>query len=91
MLTFISFMTKKVLAPSQENGRKLLRALRYMAHTSQMVLTLGYRGVPTLSVFIDASFAVHTDKKSHTGVMTTLGIGALHKEHRTEDQHNIFV
>ena len=34
MLTFISFMTKRVLAPTVEDGRKLLRALRYLAHTS---------------------------------------------------------
>ena len=78
LLTFISFMTKKVLSPTHEDGRKLLRALRYLAHTSDVVLTLGYRGVPTIHVFIDASFAVHTDKKSHTGVMSSLGVGAFY-------------
>ena len=71
-------MTKKVLSPTHEDGRKLLRALRYLAHTSDVVLTLGYRGVPTIHVFIDASFAVHTDKKSHTGVMSSLGVGAFY-------------
>ena len=35
-----------------------------MAHNSDAVLTLGYRGVPSLYVFIDASFATHTDMKS---------------------------
>ena len=75
---FIAFMTKKVLSPTQEDGRKLLRALRYMAHTSGAVLTLGYRGVPSLHVFIDASFATHTDMKSHTGVLCTLGTGAMY-------------
>ena len=78
MLTFVSFMTKKVLAPTQEDGRKLLRALRYMARTSDVVLTLSYRGVPSLQVYIDASFATHPDMKSHTGVFCTLGTGALY-------------
>ena len=78
LLTFVAFMTKKVLAPTHEDGRKLLRALRYMAHTSDVVLTLGYRGVPSLHVFIDASFATHTDMKSHTGVICTLGTGAFY-------------
>ena len=78
LLTFVALMTKKVLAPTHENGRKLLRALRYMAHTSDVVLTLGYRGVPSLYVFIDALFATHTDMKSHTGVLCTLGTGAFY-------------
>ena len=42
MLTFISFMTKRVLAPTVEDGRKLLRAMRYLAHTSKLELTLGF-------------------------------------------------
>ena len=84
LLTFISFMTKKVLSPTQEDGRKLLRALRFMAHTSDAVLTLGYRGVPSLYVFIDASFATHTDMKSHTGVFCTLGTGALYTKSTTQ-------
>ena len=78
LLTFMSFMTKKVLNPTEEDGRKLLRALRFLAHSSDAVLTLGYRGVPSLYVYIDASFATHTDMKSHTGVLCTLGTGAFY-------------
>ena len=80
LLTLIAYMTKKVTNPTQEDGRKLLRALRYMADTSDMVLTLGYRGVPSLHVYIDASFATHTDMKSHTGVLCTLGTGAFYSK-----------
>jgi hypothetical protein len=37
------------------------------------------RGNPdmTLEAFVDASFAVHHDMKSHTGVVITLGSGAI--------------
>jgi hypothetical protein len=78
LLTFISFMTKRVLNPTIEDGRKLLRALRYLATTSQLQLTLGFTGKPVISIYIDASFGVHPDKKSHTGVMTTMGRGAFY-------------
>ena len=84
LLTFISFMTKRVLHPTQEDGRKLLRALHYLAHTSKLGLTLGYIGKPTISVYIDASFGVHQDRKSHTGVFTTLGRGAVYTKSTTQ-------
>ena len=78
LLTFVSFMTKRVLAPTVEDGRKLLRALRYLAHTSKLELTLSFKGTPHVSAYVDASFTVHPDKKSHTGVMATLGTGAFY-------------
>ena len=84
VLTFISFMTKRVLHPTQEDGRKLLRALHYLARTSELDLTLGYTGAPTISVYIDASFGVHQDRKSHTGVFTTLGRGAVYTKSTTQ-------
>ena len=85
MQTFIAFIEKKVLSPTQEDGRKLLRALRYMAHSSDAVLTLGYRGVPSLHAYIDASFATHTDMKSHTGVLYTLGTGAFYTKSTSQN------
>lgn len=78
LLTFIAFMTKRVLQPTQEGGRKLLRALRYMARTSHLYPTLGYSAPPSISIYINASFAVHHDKKSHTEVMATLDTGAFY-------------
>jgi hypothetical protein len=32
MRTFVSYMTKRVLSPTVEDGKKLLRALRYLTH-----------------------------------------------------------
>ena len=43
MLTFASFMTNRVLAPTVEDGRKLLRALRVLAHTSKIQTTTATR------------------------------------------------
>jgi hypothetical protein len=84
LLTFIAFMTKRVLHPTHEDGRKLLRALQYLTHTSDLSLTLGFKGTPTLSVYIDASFGVHQDRESHSGVFTTMGRGATYTKSTTQ-------
>ena len=84
LLTFIAFMTKRVLHPTHEDGKMLLRALQYLTHTSDLSLTLGFKGVPTLSVYIDASFGVHQDRKSHSGVFTTMGRGATYTKSTTQ-------
>ena len=60
-----------------------MRAM-YMAHTSSLTLTLGYTGPPVISIYIDAPFGVHQDKKSHTGVMPTLGAGAFYTKSTTQ-------
>jgi Reverse transcriptase (RNA-dependent DNA polymerase) len=84
LLTFIAFMTKRVLHPTHEDGKKLLRALQYLTHTPDLSLTLGLKGAPTLSVYIDASFGVHQDRKSHSGVFTTMGRGATYTKSTTQ-------
>jgi ribonuclease HI len=84
MITFSSFMTKKVLCPTVEDGRKLLRAIYYLRSTADLTLKLGYKGEPQVSVFIDASFAVHDDYKSHSGTVVTLGTGAFYTKSTTQ-------
>ena len=71
-------MTKRVLAPTIEDGRKLLRAIAYLQETAKLDLRLGIKGALQASVYIDASFAVHDDMKSHSGTAITLGHGAYY-------------
>ena len=78
VITFVSYMTKRVLSPTIEDGRKLLRAVAYLRHTSELDLRLGIKGALQVSVYIDASFAVHDDMKSHSGTAVTLGHGAYY-------------
>ena len=78
VISFISYMTKRVLAPTIVDGRKLLRAISYLQETAKLDLRLGIRGALQVSVYIDASFAVHDDMKSHSGTAITLGYGAYY-------------
>jgi hypothetical protein len=35
------------------------------------------RGTPTVTAYVDASYGVHPDMKSHTGCLVTLGAGPI--------------
>ena len=75
LLTTISFLSKRVSNPTQEDWRKLQRALNYLDNTKTQRLRLGMTTPMTIRTYIDASFAVHSDFKSHTGICITMGIG----------------
>jgi Reverse transcriptase (RNA-dependent DNA polymerase) len=84
LVTLVSFLTKRVLHPTVEDAKKLARGVAYIRNTLHIKLQLACIGYPHLQVYIDASFAIHSDKKSHTGVMTTLGRGAMYTKSTTQ-------
>ena len=72
LLTAVSFLTTRTTAPTVADHKKLERAIKYLRGTP----TLGLRFKPSeinVTGFIDASFAVHVDYKSHTGLCVQLG------------------
>ena len=78
ILTTVSFLSKKVLHPTLECWGKLTRVLSYLEETKDLKLTLGATFPLVIRTYIDASFAVHPDSKSHTGVCVSLGIGCFY-------------
>jgi hypothetical protein len=52
--------------------------MRYLRETATLPLTLEADPSNTLHWWVDASFAVHPDMKSHTGAVLSLGRGALY-------------
>ena len=60
---------------------KLIRALRYLYGASDESLVLNMNEAIdekiTLHVYIDASYGVHENQKSHSGMIITLGEGAI--------------
>ena len=72
LLTAVSFLTTRTHAPSAEDRKKLERALKYLRGTAE----LGLRFKPVnnnVTGYVDASFAVHMDYKSHTGLCVQFG------------------
>jgi len=77
--TAVSFLTKRVRAPDEHDWGKLKRVLRYLKGTMHMKLTLSVDSMTTICWYVDASYGAHMDLKGHTGMMMTLGKGAVMK------------
>ena len=55
---------------------KLIRMMKYLNGTKELKLKLRADDLKVIKWFVDASFAVHPDFKSHTGAVMTFGKGA---------------
>jgi hypothetical protein len=75
----IPFLCTRVQAPDDDDWKKMLRMLKYLDLTKDLVLTLeaGSGKIVMCKWHLDAAFAVHKDMKSHTGAVLTLGKGAV--------------
>jgi hypothetical protein len=63
LLTAVSFLCTCVQAPDEDNWKKLGRCLTYLEHNKDLKYTLSW----VIRWWVDASYAVHPDMKSHTG------------------------
>jgi len=79
ILCAVSFLTTRVQAPTEQDSSKLFRLIRYLNATRELGMVLGEDedGNYHLSAYVDASFGVHVDGKSHTGMFITLGRGPI--------------
>ena len=73
----IAVLSTRVLNPTESDWKKLVRLMQYLSGTLEMMLTLSADNLRVVKWYVDASFAVHPDYKSHTGAVMTLGSGAV--------------
>merc|ERR1712157_627754 len=78
ILTGVAFLTTRVKAPDEDDLKKLIRVIKYLRATKDLVLTLESYRNNTIHWWVDAAFAVHHDMKSHTGGMLSMGKGAIY-------------
>lgn len=76
--TPVSFLTTRVRNPDIDDWKKLGRCLRFLRDTRTDPLTLQADGSGVIRWWVDASFAVHGDMRSHTGAMMTMGKGCAY-------------
>jgi hypothetical protein len=77
--TSVSFLCTRVKKPDVDDYKKLARVMKYLRSTIDMPLTLEADGTTMIVKWhIDASYAVHTDMRSHTGGSMTLGKGTMY-------------
>jgi hypothetical protein len=73
----ISFLSTRVQTPDEDDWSKLLRVLKYLNGTSHLGIALQCDQQIKIKSFIDASYGIHGDFKSHSGMVITLGKGPI--------------
>ena len=71
-----TLLCTRVRSPNESDWKKLIRLMEYLNGTRKDVLTLRIDDLTVLKWYVDASFAVHPDFKSHTGACASYGTGA---------------
>lgn len=76
ILTAVSFLSTRVQSPTKADESKLSRVLKYLKHTgARSIRLVKQQDYPT--AYVDASYGVHADYRSHTGIVITLGQGPI--------------
>jgi len=73
----IMFLCTRVSRSTKEDWGKLRRVLQYINGTIDEVLTIGADTMGVLQTWVDASYGVHADMRSHTGGLMSFGLGAV--------------
>jgi hypothetical protein len=73
----IAFLSTRVKSPDEQDWFKLTKMMCFLKNTENDVLTLNSDELCNITWHLDAAFAVHNDKKSHTGATMSLGGGAI--------------
>ena len=77
ILTAISFLARRVQSPDVDDEKKLHRVVRYIRGSRELGLRLSAESV-SIFAYVDASYGVHSDMKSHTGAVIGLGKGPIY-------------
>ena len=65
------------MSSTEIDWKKLIRLLEYLKGTKDLKLRLCADNLRVIKWYVDASYAVHPDYKSHTGAVMTMGRGAV--------------
>ena len=74
----VSFLCTRVQSPDTDDWKKLGRCLTFLRDTKDDPFTLAADGSCMIRWWVDASYAVHPDMKSHTGATMSLGQGCVY-------------
>jgi hypothetical protein len=74
----VSFLNTRLVKPDEDDYKKLVRVVKYLDTTVDMPLVLAADDTGKIRWWIDASFAVHEDMKSHTGGTMSMGKGSIY-------------
>jgi hypothetical protein len=73
----VAFLCTRVSCSTEQDWTKLKRVLEYLNGTLEDVGIIGADDLLKMKPWVDASYAVHMDMKSHTGGVVSFGTGAV--------------
>jgi Reverse transcriptase (RNA-dependent DNA polymerase) len=76
--TAVSFLCTCVQHPDSDDYKKLTCVIKYLRNTISLPLTLEASDMKLMQWWVDASYEVHHDMKSHTGGLLSLGKGDIY-------------
>jgi hypothetical protein len=76
--TAVAFLCTRVQSCDDDDYKKLIRMMQYLRATKDDFLTLSANSLHNVRWWVDASYAVHPDMKSHTGGAMSLGRGVTY-------------
>ena len=80
----VTVFPMRVKEPNDTNWKKLVRMIKYLNGTKKKYLNLSSDYLKVIKWYLDASFAVHPDFKIHTGLIVTMGQGAMQSVSRKQ-------
>jgi hypothetical protein len=69
----IAFLCTRTMKSDTDDWKKLKRLLQYLHGTIDLTLTLIAENLNVIKWWVDASYAVHDNMRSHTGAVMSLG------------------
>jgi Reverse transcriptase (RNA-dependent DNA polymerase) len=76
--TAVAFLTTRVTKPDEDDYKKLSRVMKYLRGSTQLTLVLEAGDLAVVKWWVDGSYAVHPDMRSHTGATMSLGKGSVY-------------
>jgi hypothetical protein len=78
LLTATAFLTTRVQSPTVNDEKKLHKLIRYIRGTHHLGIVLESGENLCVLAYVDASYGVHHDMRSHTGTVVGIGRGPIY-------------
>jgi len=73
----MAFLCTRVSVSTEQDWSKLKRVLQYLHRTLDEFLVIGADSLTVMKTWVDAAYGVHSDLKSHTGGVISMGRGTI--------------
>jgi hypothetical protein len=73
--TAVAFLTTRVKGPDEDDWKKLVRMMRYLRGSMELLVTLSAESTSVLKWWVDGSHATHPNFRGHSGGCLSMGKG----------------